>query len=102
MKFIRNWFDAVIKASWERARQRNLEEAKVVLQSPVMMTRGSSISNKSGHRRVEILDAINGKVLEIHHRDSPTKDWDISLYILREDEALADAIATCLLITSEN
>ncbi len=102
MKFIRNWFDAVLQASWERARKRNLEEAKVTLQSHVAMTRGSSVTNKSGHRRVEILDAINGTVLEIHHRDSTIKDWDISIYILREDEALADAIATCLLITSEN
>lgn len=100
MNFIRNWFDAFLKASWERARRRNQEEKDVAVSLGYPSTINSNRTNKSGSRRVEILDAINGKLLEIHHRDGPNKDWEVSLYILREDEALADAISTCLLITS--
>jgi hypothetical protein len=53
-------------------------------------------------KRVEILEAVNGKVLEIAHRKSPQHDWEITLYIMRDDESLADAIATALCVTEGN
>lgn len=58
-----------------------------------------SPTNKCGNRRVEILEAVNGHVLEIAHRKTRNDDWDITLYMVRDDEALADAIATALVVT---
>lgn len=58
-----------------------------------------SPTNKYGNRRVEILDAVNGKVLEISHRKTRNDDWEVTLYMVRDDEALADAIATALVVT---
>jgi hypothetical protein len=61
--------------------------------------RNTSPTAKQANRRVEILDAVNGKILEIAHRKTPQHDWEITLYIVRDDEALADAIATALVVT---
>jgi len=48
--------------------------------------------------RVEVLEAINGRVLEVAHRPNDNSDWEIDLYIVRDDEELADAIATVLVL----
>ena len=48
--------------------------------------------------RIEMLDAINGRVLEVASREHVHEDWDIDLYIVRDDETLADAIATMLVL----
>lgn len=61
-----------------------------------------SITAKSGNKRVELLSAINGKVLEIAYRKHANADWEVHLYIVKDDEALADAVATALLVTGEN
>jgi hypothetical protein len=65
-------------------------------------TQNVSITAKAGIKRVELLSAINGKVLEIAYRKHANADWDVHLYIVRDDEALADAVATALLVTGEN
>lgn len=48
--------------------------------------------------RVEVLDAVNGRVLEVAHRVDTDHDWEVDLYIVRDDETLADAIATMLVL----
>ena len=48
--------------------------------------------------RIEMLEAVNGRVLEVATRADDRDDWDIDLYIVRDDEALADAIATMLVL----
>ena len=63
------------------------------------VTRNISPTAKSAHRRIEILDAVNGKVLEICHRQTQNHDWDVTLYMVRDDETLADAIAAALVVT---
>jgi len=68
----------------------------------IASTQNVSITAKAGTKRVELLSAINGKVLEIAHRKHANADWDVHLYIVRDDEALADAVATALLVTGEN
>lgn len=67
----------------------------------VMVTRGSPTA-ANGLKRVEILSGINGKILEIAHRKSQQHEWETTLYIVKENEALADAIAVALLVTGEN
>lgn len=63
------------------------------------VTCNTSPSAKAGRWRVEILEAVNGKILEIAHRKSPQHDWEFTLYMVRDDESMADAIATALCVT---
>ncbi|CAB4123510.1 hypothetical protein UFOVP48_15 [uncultured Caudovirales phage] len=58
----------------------------------------NSPTMKRAKCRIEVLDGINGKVLEVATRAEDHDDWDIDLYIVRDDEALADAIATMLVL----
>lgn len=53
-------------------------------------------------RRVEIVKAINGNLIEVWTRSAPHQDWKAEVYIVKDDETLADAIATVLLITKED
>lgn len=88
--------------SWFRRRmQRVVLREGIALQASTV-TSQHSITVKAGNKRVELLSAINGKVLEIAYRKHANADWDVHLYIVRDDEALADAVATALLVTGEN
>ncbi len=58
----------------------------------------NSPTMKPSKCRIELLDAINGRVLEVATRADINHDWDIDLYIVRDDETLADAIATMLVL----
>ena len=88
--------------NWFRKRlQRVILREGIALQSATV-TSQHSITAKAGNKRIEILSAINGKVLEIAYRKHANADWDVHLYIVKDDEALADAVATALLVTGEN
>lgn len=89
--------------NWFRQRMINAgaRNEVVVARNDVVSTRGSS-TQKSPLKRVELLQAVNGKIIEIMHRKSAQHDWEVTLYIIKDDEALADAIATALLVTGEN
>lgn len=95
MKWFRNW---VLNALDRAAKQRR-EEVGVVLSS---VSASTSRTGKAGYKRIEVLEAANGKILEISHRKTPQHDWEVTLYIVRDDEALADAIAAALVITGES
>jgi hypothetical protein len=47
--------------------------------------------------RINMSNAINGRVLEIATQSSQRHDWDVEMYIVTEGESLHDAIATILL-----
>ena len=87
--------------TWFRRRM-----TRVVMRDGIAIGASSTVNvsatAKSGNKRVELLSAINGKVLEIAYRKHANADWDVHLYIVRDDEALADAVATALLVTGEN
>lgn len=93
MDWFFNWF--------RRRMHRVVLRDGIALQSATV-TSQQSITAKAGNKRVELLTAINGKVLEIAYRKHANADWDVHLYIVRDDEALADAVATALLVTGEN
>lgn len=66
-----------------------------------------TISSNSGPRldqdvklRVELLEAVNGRVLQIgKYKPNPHgPDWTFTLYVVGEGETLPDAIATCLVL----
>lgn len=63
-----------------------------------LSTRNESPTAMRSRFRVEILNAINGQVLEIAHRPSENSDWEVELYVVQPDEALADALATILVL----
>lgn len=50
-------------------------------------------------RRVEMIKAINGNLIEVWTRQSPQHDWKSEVYIIKDDESVADAIATVLVVT---
>ena len=52
----------------------------------------------SGRVRVEVLEALNGRVLEVNTRANENADWETDLYIVRDDEALSEAIAALLIV----
>jgi hypothetical protein len=96
MDWFFNWFR-------KRMIRAGIRDEGVALRSgKETVTSQHSVTAKSGNKRVELLSAINGKVLEIAHRKHANADWDVYLYIVRDDEALADAVATALLVTGEN
>jgi len=88
--------------SWFRRRMQRVALRDGIALQASTVTSQQSITAKAGNKRVELLTAINGKVLEIAHRKHANADWDVHLYIVRDDEALADAVATALLVTGEN
>jgi hypothetical protein len=94
MDWFFNWFR-------KRILRAGIRSEGIALQSATA-TSQHSITAKSGNKRVELLSAINGKVLEIAYRKHANADWDVYLYIVKDDEALADAVATALLVTGEN
>ena len=88
--------------SWFRRRMQRVAMKDGVMLASQATVSQHSITAKAGNKRVELLQAINGKVLEIAYRKHANADWDVHLYIVRDDEALADAVATALLVTGEN
>ena len=97
-----DWFFIWLrKRMLEAAKRRDEGSALVSTRSEVVKS-GGSPTDAHGHKLIELLRAVNGKVLEIAHRKSPHVEWDITLYIVKDDESLADAIATALLVTGEN
>ena len=88
--------------TWFRRRMQRVVLREGIALHSATVTAQQSITAKAGNKRVEILNAINGKVLEIAYRKHANADWEVHLYIVRDDEALADAVATALLVTGEN
>jgi len=95
-----DWFFTWFRGRMIRAGIRN-EGVALVSNRPDVVSTGSN-TQKAPLKRVELLQAVNGKVIEIMHRKSPHADWEVTLYIIKDDEALADAVATALLVTGEN
>jgi len=98
MDWFFNWFR---KRMLEAAKRRDEGIALVSTRSEVVKSNESN-TQMSPIKRVELLRAVNGKVIEVMHRKTPHVDWECTLYIVKDDESLADAIATALLVTGEN
>lgn len=95
MDWFFNWF------------RKNMSSAAMRNECPPPMGGGLTTSNRSttaanGLKRVEILTAVNGILLEVAYRKQIHSDWEVTLYIVKDDEALADAIATALVVTGEH
>ena len=53
------------------------------------------------HLIVQLVSAVNGKLLQYRKRDVVHDRWFTHVYIVRPDESLADAMATILVLTGE-
>jgi len=58
----------------------------------------TSMTSKESRCRIEVIAAVNGRVLEVNTRNTDHEAWDCTIYIVRDDETLADAIATLLVL----
>ncbi len=94
-----DWFFIWFRKRMLEASHYERDELRLV--KDAVVSRDSN-TQKAPLKRVELLSAVNGKVLEIMHRKSQQHEWETTLYIVKDDEALADAIATALLVTGEN
>jgi len=47
--------------------------------------------------RINMSNAVNGRVLEIATQSQRQHDWDVEMYIVTEGESLHDILATILL-----
>jgi hypothetical protein len=91
-KFIRKWLfgDAYTNPQSESAR-------------PYL---GQSVREQSMNAaptlRVELVEAVNGRVLNVGvYKPNPHgPDWTFKLYVVGNDEPLADAISTMLVMTN--
>ena len=88
-----NWF-----FNWLGRKIRHAEQDVAGLRGVVSVNPigGASVG---ATRRVEMIKAINGNLIEVWTRQSQQHDWKAEMYIVKDDESLADAIATVLVVT---
>lgn len=89
-----NWFFNWLGKKIRRAEHDEMRETV----TPVSRIHSGSSAVPST-RRVEMIKAINGNLIEVWTRPSPQHDWKSEVYIVKDDESVADAIATVLVVT---
>lgn len=74
-----------------------LQDAQMLCNSPVMA--GQGVAAAAPQVRIGILEAINGRILEIgtYKPNLHGPDWTNEYYLVREDETLSDALTLMLL-----
>lgn len=88
-----NWFFNWLGRKIRRAEQDVTGLRGVISANPIGNT------SVGGTRRVEMIKAINGNLIEVWTRQSQQHDWKSEVYIIKDDESVADAIATVLVVT---
>ena len=92
--------DSVIQASWERARQAKLKESNALLGGALAPGRENS-DNQVPVRTFSIHTAINGQYIEFRrfkYNPNGPDEHEHCVYLIRDDEALVDALATVLVL----
>ena len=91
--------DSVLQASWERVREAKLKEAHHAIGGAVV-SRDSS-ENQVPVRTFSIHTAINGQYIEFRrfkYNPNGPDEHEHCVYLIRDDEALVDALATVLVL----
>ena len=89
--------DSVLQASWERVRQAKQSEAGTMLNS----ASPSMGENQVPVRTFSIHTAINGQYIEFRrfkYNPNGPDEHEHCVYLIREDEALVDALSTVLVL----
>ena len=82
---------------WLGNRIRRAQD-EVKLSRADVTTRGG-ITSMQSMRRIEMVKAINGDLIEVFSRKSHQHDWEAEVYIVKDGESLVDAVATLLVVT---
>jgi len=96
-----------LKSYWEIKEQAKQElknmkatEAMPFIRKNILENRVDSLDTDP-HLIVQLVSAVNGKLLQYRKRDVVHDRWFTHVYIVRPDESLADAMATILVIAGE-
>jgi len=96
-----------LKSYWEIKEQakQELKRMKTNIGAPLFIR--DTVENRvdsldtDPHLIVQLVSAVNGKLLQYRKRDVVHDRWFTHVYIVRPDESLADAIATVLVLSGE-
>lgn len=81
MKFLRSWFDGLVKASWDRANSRNdTEGAKL----PAVRARDSYESD--GGLNLQVFKAVGGKIVSFNNYDHRVDRHKRTVYIITDEQ----------------
>jgi len=89
--------DSVLQASWDRVREAKQKEAGAMLNS----ASPSMGENQVPVRTFSIHTAINGQYIEFRrfkYNPNGPDEHEHCVYLIREDEALVDALSTVLVL----
>ena len=89
--------DKMFQASWNRGREAKLKEAGAMLGNPI----GDREGNQVPVRTFSIHEALNGQYIEFRkfkYNPNGPDDYEHCVYLIREDEALVDALSTVLVL----
>ena len=92
--------DKMFQASWERAREAKLKEANAALSGA--SSRDNS-DNQVPVRTFSIHEALNGQYIEFRkfkYNPNGPDDYEHCTYLVKDDEALVDALSTVLVLMS--
>jgi hypothetical protein len=92
--------DSVLQASWERARQAKLSEANTLLKGALAPPNGHE-GNQVPVRTFSIHEALNGQYIEFRrfrYNPSGPDEYEHCTYLVKDDEALVDALSTVLVM----
>ena len=91
--------DSVLQASWDRVRQEKLKESGAMLGGSL----GNREENQTATRTFSIHTALNGQYIEFRrfkYNPNGPDEHEHCVYLIREDEALVDALSTVLVLMS--
>ena len=96
-----------LKSYWEIKEQAKQELKNMKATEAMPFIRKNILDNRvysldtDPHLIVQLVSAVNGKLLQYRKRDVVHDRWFTHVYIVRPNESLADAIATILVIAGE-
>ena len=80
MKFIQRWWDSMIRASWERARDQPDVER------PARLVAKSSGFDSDNGVNIQVHQAIGGRIVNFRHYDHRTDRSTNRTYVIPEDQ----------------
>jgi hypothetical protein len=91
MGFFTDWLDRQFKASWERSQRTNRADRGLIVNE----------DNRMESKTFTVREALNGKYIEFRkykYNPNGPDNHEQCVYIVKDDEALIDAIAVVLVL----
>lgn len=109
MKFIQNWFDKMVRRSWERANTNTISLTSSPLTRDQVISMGSKVHHEytSGSRldsdpnlRFNMYRAENGYIMEVRVTDKRTERTHHNLHLIPDSDDLGKSIAEIITVES--